>query len=335
MNRQEFLKSQLGITDIDWSFPLEVNTNNYSNIIDELLNDIAFSLLSKKDKKVFYNLIEDSLLNEKGAIVRDIYVYLDEHYSSLNKRYPNKAKLTEKLVDKMYEWIFILDQKISPKLINRLVVKIQTKNQYFWFIFVKKLYTEEKYKEANLLVNLILHFFTKDDDLYEDVILYKLSSIKNMNYIYKDKLQEELFDLSTKLKNYPSTVLMTQLEYFTLKGNQEKFNKLIDEYSECIEEYQIYELLNVYELSIVCSANIAQLKILDLLLISDIFDYYDKEEYEIYSLLNAIHSKKIAIIKRQIKKLKDVYNFDHIKWFYRNNEKMLKMIKSNLEKKLK
>ncbi len=332
---QDFLKKTLHIdNNIYWSYPLEDREKHESKILDALLSNIAFSFLDNKTKKYLYEMVQNNKLEENSSTVRDLDSYFDQHYRTNIKQYPDRKKLMEKLVDNIYKWIIIVNGELSKKSINNILKNFKTNDELFWLALAEKLYISKKYKESYYLIDKISNLFNKNSYLYEDLMLYKLNCIKNMKYLKKQELQDEMLDLSYSLKNYSNIVILTQLEYYTLQKDSDKFDDIIENNLESIEEFSIFNLLDIYELSILCHSDKSQKLIHTFLLISDIWAYKGEEEYLIYNLLNAISQKKISNILEGIKELKDDYNFDHILWYYDKNEKMKRNIKKILREKL-
>ena len=149
-----------------------------------------------------------------------------------------------------------------------------------------------------------------------------------------ERRQEEVISLAEELEGYNDVSLIIKLEYYTLKKDVDTFNKLIDRNMETIYEYNIDELINIFELSIICGATKAY-HIIDNLLGSRDVPYYENSvDYNLYILLQAIYYGEISKVLKMIKKITEdypnSYDFEHIQWFYRKNKKVNSKLKSLL-----
>ena len=344
MNYKVFLNNLLDVdTSIDWTFPfenkedyfLEIN-NDVKIYLNELISNVAFSFLSKSLKNDMYRYLVDVRTIENNQVVKDIDQYFDDYYENIDDKFSTSKQTTEKLVEGILNWINVLDISVSNKIIKNIHLTLPTKNKYFWFYLIEKLYLSKMYDSSYYLINQIKTWadIADDDSLLEDVQLYKLMCLNEMKFHKNSRRQEEVISLAEDLEGYNNVSLIIKLEYYTLQKDSATFDKLIDENMEIIHEYNIDELINIFELSIICGAT-KSYHIVDSLLKSRDVPYYENSiDYDIYILLQAIYYGEISKVLKMIKKLTenypDAYDFEHITWFYRKNKKVNSKIKSLL-----
>jgi len=342
MDYKSFLNKLLDTdTNLDWKFPFENKKIEikYKRIkTDYILNNLAFSFLPKHIKKDTYQLVIDSSENNK-KMLQDIEQYFTVYYEDMKDKFSNSNQMIEKVVESLIDWIDIVEIDISNKIIEKIHSLLPTKNKYFWFSLVEKFYLTKKYEESYYLINRIQRwgYINEEDDLSEDIHLYKLMCLNEMKFHKNKDRQEEVISIAEALESYDDISLVIKLEYYTLKKDKEKFDNLVSEYEGIINEYSIDELINIFELAIICKASKSYYIIDNLLKSRDVPYHNNSLDYDIYMLLTAIYYGEISKVLKSIQKIIEnypyAYDFDHIIWYYRNNRKTSSKIKSLLKNK--
>ena len=341
MKYKNFIENLLDVNiSIDWTFPYENNIDQFLELkinsqiyMKDLLSNIAFSFVEKDVKKDLYDYLIKINTLENNQMIAEIADYFNRHYSDMNNAFSSSNQIIEKLIEGMIDWIDILKVDISNKLIDRIHLQIPTQNKKFWFYFIEQLYLLKEYETAYYLINKIkeLNYIKEKDELFEELTLYKVMCLNEMKFNTSTKRQEEVISLIEKLENYSDISLSVQLEYYTFRKDKSSFNQLIHENIDLIKEYSIDDLINMFELSIICGATESYMIIDRFLKSRDVPYYKDSVDYDIYILLQAMYYTEISKVLKGIKKIHTeypyAYDFEHIEWFYRNNKKIKAKIK--------
>lgn len=311
MTYKDFLL-EIGIkSNLSWNFCYENTINNED--INGLLNNIAFSFLSKESKLHLYSLIRSTKLDDSQAM--KIEFLIKEEFSEIFKKYPIKKILVEKFVDNLLDWIEISCNDIREDTINNILNNIKSKNTYFWYILAQKLYDKSNNNESLMLIEKVKVLFD-ENYLYEDLVLLEVKIIRRLDYINDENLLKKLCKSSKVMKNYSYEKIILKLECSLLK-QKNNFNKIFKKYFIEIESFSIGELLNVYELSILSENEQVIDKINYLLLQHNIYEYQNLEELDIYLMLKSFLKKDYKKYLDFRKELELDYNYDfrHINWY--------------------
>jgi len=318
MNYKKFLNQLFEIEDIHWAFVLTREQQykfNFKNS-DEVINTIAFSPIAKGEKKELLNI-----LRSKEISSNIIDMVFEKKYTNFLESYSNHDKLLEKYMEYFYEWIEIVtEEKIDIKVINRIKKNINTENHLFWFFFIKKIYTLEKYEESYSLIRYVKKqkIIDKKSSKYEELILYEFYSLKiskQEEYLYEKKWQKKLCNLSKKLKNFEVLKITTILECSLLNDEEELFIKNFKKYEFEILNWNIIDILNVYELSIYMESDDIIQKVNNLLQLKDIKEYVGSSEYLIYEFLTTISTNEYIDKDYYRKELEDKFDLYHYEWY--------------------
>jgi len=314
MTYKEFL-SEIGIeSNILWNFCKENSIKDKE--INNLLSSIAFSFFSKNNKLKLYQLIKTSNLDDNRAM--KIRFLIEDEFSEVFNKYPVRKILIEKFVDSLLDWIEILCDNINTNTIKSILGNIRSNNRYFWFTLAEKLYEKSKHKENLILIENKKQLF-KNNYLYEDLILMEIKTIRQLNYLDDKELLEKICKLSKKLESYRYEKIILKLECSLLRN--EDFNIIFNNYISEIKLFNINELLNVYELSILSEKDSIIRIVKKLLIQNNIFEYDSLEEYDTFTMLEALNEKKSVFEdKKNIKESTNSYDFKHINWYQNRNK---------------
>jgi len=315
MNYKILLNQLFEIKDIYWAFALTKEQRkkfNFKNS-DKVINNIAFSPIDKGEKKELFNILQ-----MKGISSNIIDVVFEKKYTNFLKSYSNQDKLIEKYMKYFYEWIEIVTkEQIDIKVINRIKKNINTKNHLFWFYFIKKIYTLEKYEESYSLIRYVKKqkIIDKQSSKYEELILYEFYSIRgSKEYLYEEKWQKKLCNLSKKLKNFEVLKITTILECNLLNNEKELFIKNFKKYEFKILNWNIMDILNIYELAIYMREDNIIDEINNFLQLKDIKEYIGSSEYLIYEFLTKVSNNKFIDENYYKKEFEDKFDLYHYEW---------------------
>jgi len=317
MNYKILLNQLFEIKNIHWAFALtkeQTKRFNFKNS-DELISNIAFSPISKEQKKEVL-----AILKTKKISINKLNIVFGQKYTNFLELYYNQDKLVEKYIEYFYEWIEIVTkEQIDIKVINRIKKNIDTKNHLFWFYFIKKIYTLEKYEEAYSLIKYIKKqkIIDKQSSKYEELILYEFYSLKmskQKEYLYEKKWQKKLCNLSKKLKNFEVLKITTILECYLLNNKKELFIKNFKKYKFKILNWNIMDILNIYELAIYMREDNIIDEINNFLQLKDIKEYIGSSEYLIYEFLTKVSNNKFIDENYYKKEFEDKFDLYHYEW---------------------
>jgi len=319
MNYKQFLEKLLNIENIDYAFCISKKDKQYFEKYNtnDILNNLAFSPVNYKEKKRIFNM----LINQE---IKDIKMFngdIELVFERFRKSYNIKDIAIEKYMIYFYEWILILtDKNITLENVKFLKKNIVTNNYLFWYHLVKIFYSKSKFKETLYLVKYVKkEYIKKDNYLYNDLILYQLISLKNdKKYLRDANIQKKICKLSKQLKGFEYIQSLTLLECAFLQHNILDFKQLICRYKKEILKWDIYKVLNVYELSVYLKDKETINEISSMLSFKDIGSYNGSEEYDIYQFLNAIVQDDKHKIQFLYGKLKNHFDFSHYRLFGRN-----------------
>ena len=319
MNSKSFLTQLLGKNSISYDFSLGndeaiVLLGAIKNI--EVLNDIAFSPIDKKDKQeILYLLTKHDLDKNK---LKDI---LSQEYKNFFYSQKDKTKLMQNYINYIYEWIEIMNESIDKNTIEIITTKASVYNSLFWFYLSKKLYLSLKYNEAYKLIKFTKRNHIKRNNyLYEELSLYELISIKqSKDYFNNVKWQIKLEILITILEHYKSIQLTTKLELDLLTNNLSQFQSDFLSYKNIIFSLPMLDILNIFELAIYTKNKNIIFSMKKRIAYKNIYTYKNSKEFLIYKLLSSIEEQNQNSAILYIEKLRNKYDFKHLNWFAKKN----------------
>ena len=323
MNYKILLNQLFEIKDIYWAFALTKEQRkkfNFKNS-DKVINNIAFSPIDKGEKKELFNILQMKRISSNI-----IDVVFEKKYTNFLESYSNQDKLIEKYMEYFYEWIEIVTkEQINTKVINRIKKNINTKNNLFWFYFIKKIYTLEKYEESYSLIRYVKKqkIIDKQNNKYEELILYEFFSLKmskQEEYLYEKKWQKRLCNLSKKLKNFEVLRIITTLECNLLNNEKELFIKNFKKFEFQILNWNIMDILNIYELAIYMREDNIIDEIYNFLQLKDIKEYIGSIEYIIYEFLTKVSNNKFIDENYYKKEFKDKFDLYYYQWYSLNKK---------------
>ncbi len=312
---KDFLLVRIGINNITWNL---LTVNNISVDNQELLNLLACSFIGKNEKnKLFQSLIKKKL---PITLTNELNNFFQDHYRNLLKQYPFKDDLVREFIINILDWIIIVDQEISIKNINKILIYISTINLNFWIILIKELYDRKLYDFCLIIIGKKKPKFKKSQ-LYEDLILYEIFTIKELyDYLNNRILIKKINTLSSEIKHYPVSKFFIQLECSLLNENIIKFNKIFDENISLLNNLSIFDLLYIFEFSVLIKSEKAYNILNKRILTFDIIEKENKYEYSLYSFYKNIYNGNINNALNFVHRLaEEKYNFNHVIWFIKKN----------------
>jgi len=306
MNYKTFL-ANLGIqSNIDWSFCLR---DKKSNIDSELLNNLAFSSIRKDIKKELIFVVLHS--NNQQNVVSELNELLSEMYDELFKKFPIKKVVIEKLAISIVEWIEIACE--NKNIVDEVLNNITSGNLYFWYMLIKEFHKKKRDKDALKLLENKKVFF-KGDFLWEDVNLLCIQIIKELDYLNHEEFLKKICKAKEHINSFRYIKILITIECAVLQKNGNIVKK-IEKYIDEIEDLDIFEILNLYELAIISKNKKAIWLMEDILHRNDIEFYVGQKEFEIYKMLNYLNNGDFENFKKLREKLNNKYDFEHIDWY--------------------
>lgn len=311
----KLLLNILGIYNIDFGFCIpekqkkEIEKYNKNNI----LNLIAFAPINYSDKEKILNLAKE------GFPYLALKTHLEENYKRFSESKISKELFITKYTQSLFDWVLIVStiKKFSlSSAVKQIKENLTSQSEEFWFAFVKCFYDKHKYKETISLIKFVKkEILSKDSHFYNRLTLFEVVALRDGYFYLEDtKIMKNLCKKAKELKDFSYLKIITVLECHLLSNEIVKFLNTIDDFSNHIINWQITEILNLFEL-VVYSKDKTSFELVDnILRIRDIKSYEGNKEYLIYQFLMAVYNKNIFEIARAKEKLED-YDFSHFEWY--------------------
>jgi len=246
---------KLNLEKLNYQFCLtEEEINNLKKLSknEEDWNNFAFAYISKKLKMDFYKTLKISKDTEQNLNKFCQQVSFSS-YDKLNSYNFKRIKMKE-LIKKVYDWI-VISSNINKNIILENLKKSNLINhKYFIFYLIYYFYNNRKFEETIFFINYVLDqkiFDNKKDKLYNNLILYKLISLKEKyDYLNNKKIFKEICNTAKILEGFSYLKLISLLECALEYQDKEKFKNIINENIKEIWNYSLIEILSIYELSI-------------------------------------------------------------------------------------
>ena len=322
---KELFYNYLEIRNINFGFCLsdsiEKDFEKYNK--DDILNILAFAPISYEDKKKIFDLI----IIEQTINISMIKNNLEESYKVFTQREISEKVFLSKYIKFLFDWVDIISKHLSQDLISSIKYinkKIVTNKEDFWFYFIKCFYDNQKYEETLYFIEFVKKdLIKKESAFYNNLILYEVISLRDKyTYLEDEEKRKKLCQSADKLKNFDYLRIITKLECFLLSDKIEIFSEDIKKFQNNILEWQISNILNVFEITIYSKDKISFEIINNILITRDIKSYIGNKEFLIYNFLLAIYDKnekEISLYKNKLEK--EDYDFNHYDWYLKNNFK--------------
>ena len=264
-------------------------------------------------KKVIENRITQEEINNILIKIEDIFFNFD---SSIND---SRVKIREYLKNIIK---YINNQKIEK------LFKENSNNIDFIFYIIYSKYSEpentnsNKYKEVVEFINILnkLNLIKKDNIYYNDLLLYKLISLKHSDgsftHLSNQNTMHELCKIAQNLFGFEYTKIYTLIECKLVSKDIEGFIEIFNKHFEIMKKWDIVQLLDIFEL-VVYSKNEHIYNSVNELLLSKDIKMLKGNEKDIYNFLLAVKNEDKLKVDEYIKKLDQngVYNFAHYNFF--------------------
>lgn len=264
-------------------------------------------------KKVIENRITQEEINNILIKIEDIFFNFD---SSIND---SRVKIREYLKNIIK---YINNQKIEK------LFKENSNNIDFIFYIIYSKYSEpeningNKYKEVIEFINILnkLNLIKKDNIYYNDLLLYKLISLKHSDgsftHLSNQNTMHELCKIAQNLFGFEFTKIYTLIECKLVSKDIEGFIEIFNKHFEIMKKWDIVQLLDIFEL-VVYSKNEDIYNSVNELLLSKDIKMLKGNEKDIYNFLLAVKNEDKLKVDEYIKKLDQngVYNFAHYNFF--------------------
>ncbi len=316
----KFILKLIGTNNIDFGFCLSDKLKNelcgYNE--DNILNIIAFSPISFTDKEKIFDLIK------KGSDISLLKNNLEEKYIDFEKNDFSNEMLISKYTKFLFDWIIILSQDLKLDLytsVKNIKKNLDSNKEDFWFYFIKCFFDGQYYKETIFLISFIKKDIIKKNSLfYNRLTLYEVISLRDKyEYLEDEKKMKKLCRKSRELKNFSYLKIITLLECLLLSNKLEEFTLNIEKFSQDITNWQITEILNLFEIVIYSENEKAFNIINNILKIRDIKSYQGNKEFLIYQFLMLITKKNISEITKAKNELQN-YDFSHFDWYKKKKQ---------------
>ena len=316
----KFILKLIGTNNIDFGFCLSDKLKNelYEYNEDNILNIIAFSPISFTDKEKIFDLIKE------GSDISLLKNNLEEKYIDFEKNDFSNEMLISKYTKFLFDWVVILSRYLKQELytsVKYIKQNLDSTKEDFWFYFIKYLFDGQNYKETIFLINFIKKDIIKKNSLfYNRLTLYEVISLRDKyEYLEDEKKMKKLCRKSKELKNFNYLKIIILLECLLLSDNMEEFTLNIEKFSQDITNWQITEILNLFEIVIYSEDEKAFNIINNILKIRDIKSYQGNKEFLIYEFLIIITKHDISKITKAKNELQN-YDFSHFDWYKKKKQ---------------
>lgn len=311
-----FLINQLQIKkDLNWDFfmtlPIHKEFSEYDN---KLIDFIAFSFLSIEEKRKLFNFVRNSNISENIRI--DLINYFENHFMDIKSKYPIELNLYKNFAFHFFNWILVVNDKIDINIIKNIIKKISSTNNLFWLCLIQELHSRKLFEE-NLFLISEKKFMFKSSSYHEDIVLFEIYSIVgSSNYLYSKKQIKNLCKLSSFLISYSTAKLFIKLECSLLAMDKSKFELVLQKNENLLIDFNILELLYIYEFSVLISSGSSISLINRYLYKHDIQSYENSNELYVYEFYNLLYKKEYYMALGYVSRLNNSnYDFKHIIWY--------------------
>lgn len=308
MNYKQFLEQLNIILDYNYfldnekSFQLE---NDEETFLNNLLLAPRVSLKSRNnilgkflDKKL--DKIEMSRLSEK---LEDIFIHF-------NNETTNKKLKIREYAKYIIEFIKLENLKI--------LLENNENNLDFIFYVIYANYNISKYRDVIELINHInkLNLIKKDNPIYNDILLYKLVSLKNIDksYLKNNETMKEICKIAQNLFGFEFIRLSTLLECSLVSNDLNKTKDVFNSNFDILKKWDVHQLVNIFEL-IVYSKDEELYAITKRLLESKDILLLKSKELDIFRFLVAIKEENNLDLEFYKNKIKDDFDFLHYEYY--------------------
>lgn len=282
-DKEEFLNNLFLVPNITDSSRTGIIEKFYKN----QLNDESVNTLSLKIEKIFNDFDDD--INDPKIKIRE--------YSKHITKYFNKENM-EKLFKSNIENIDFI----------------------FYIIYAK--YSDLEYSDVIDFINIVIknNIIKKDHAYYNDILLYKLISLKNINgkfaYLKNEETMKELCTIAQNLFGFETTRIYTLLECKLVSKDPDGFKQLFYKHLDTMKRWDIKHLLDIFEL-VVYSKDEDIFKSMNQLLLNKDIKMLKGNELDIYNFLFFVENNnkdKIELYKNKLIK-NEIYSFAHYDFF--------------------
>ncbi|CAM3902558.1 hypothetical protein [Arcobacter cloacae] len=311
---------------------------NYKLFLEKLNINLDYTyllnneMLSKIDKnnETFLNslLLAPNVTDESRKNLLDKFVNnklnkedIDNLLMKIEDIFSNFNNSINDLKVKTREYVKYITKYLKKENIEKLF-KENIKNIDFIFYIIYTKYSESEYTEVIEFINILnkLNIIQEDNIYYNDILLYKLISLKSekerFSYL-KDKTRMlELCKIAKDLFGFDSTRIYTLIECKMVSKDKKGFKEIFNKNFEAIKKWNVIELLDIFELVIYSKEEDTFNSINELLLSKDIKMLKGKE-IDIYNFLLAVRIGDESEINAYKNKLttNKVYSFAHYDFF--------------------
>ncbi len=276
---------------------------------EEFLNNLFLAPNVDKNSRdrIFKDFMKDSLSIERK---RDILATIGNIFTNFDTRLNNTRVKTREYL-----------QYITKSILLDNIEDIFEENKdnidfIFYFIFSK--YSSKNYKDTLKLIDFVLKnsLIVKENRYFNDILLYKLNSLKlaENTYLDKPKKMKEICKLSKAIVGFDFLCIYTQLECKLVEKDFEGFKKVYKENFETMKKWDVLNLLYIFELVVYSKDSEINIITVGLLINKDIL-LLKNYERRFFDFLLAIWNKDNEKIEFYKNELKDYFDFGHYNFF--------------------
>ena|GEM_PF-6907426 len=301
----------------------EVKGIKSKNIDNDFLNNLAFAPVTLESKEnIYIQLIEGKLsVSDQNRLTEKLDIIYEDFNSNIN----TQAIKIREYIKFIFDWIVIQvklrgDDNYQIEVIKDSIGRL-TNNKLIVFYLIHRFYTKNLYKQTVELISFIFKqkLFTLEDDLYNDLLLYKLISLKGKNFEYLDnhEVVDEICKITQNLYGFDYVKIITLFECRLINNDNDGFVEVYNKHFDIFSKWSAGELLNIYELAVYSKIQSLILTFKSLLESKDIELIEDTQEYyNTYKFLNAVADNEKNYIEKYGKILKRFdWNFNHYNYF--------------------
>ena len=318
LNYKQFLEN-LNIS-LNYTYLLDKDSiSKIDRSKEEFVNNLLLvpNVTDESKKDLLYKVIENKITKEE---LNNISIKIENIFSNFD------SSINDSRV-KIREYLKNIVKDIKNDKIEKLFKENSTNIDFiFYTIHIK--YSEpestnsNKYKEVVEFINILnkLNIIKKDNAYYNDLLLYKLISLKHSDgsftHLSNQNTMHELCKIAQNLFGFEYTKIYTLIECKLVSKDIEGFIEIFNKHFEIMKKWDIVQLLDIFEL-VVYSKNEHIYNSVNELLLSKDIKMLKGNEKDIYNFLLAVKNEDKLKVDEYIKKLDQngVYNFAHYNFF--------------------
>ena len=307
LNYKQFLEN-LNIS-LDYTYFLNkedlLNINGEEDFLNNLF--LAPAVVPESREKVFNNFLDNKLNKDK---INTLTKRLEEVFNNFDTNINNRKIKTR-------EYAKYITKFITQENIKNLFEKNKNNLDFIFYIVYAK-YSISSYGEVIELINFLnkLNIIKKDNPYYNDILLYKLVSLKKIdnNYLRNEEKMQEICKIAQNLFGFEFIRLATLIECGLVSKDLDRIKEVFTSNFEIMKKWDVTQLVNIFEL-ITYSNDDELYKTTKKLLESKDILLLETIDLYIFKFIVAVKEEDNENLEIYKNKIKNDFNFIHYEFY--------------------